>query len=166
MQMEAEIAEQNKIQSSIRQQNTRLQKSSNELKDQIANLSIALRELQAEERQLNKEVVHSPDSIKADVHKAERNLDEVKKLIVKKEEERNILARKLKNTVKGEESVKSAIEVMGDVDEIVQEYEIAAEDADDVCGNVDKVESSLEKKRSTKEEKEIELRAVGTFIAA
>eukprot|EP00956_Cyclotella_meneghiniana_P011928 scaffold16811_cov73-Cyclotella_meneghiniana.AAC.7 len=158
--MEAEIAEQNKIQSSIRQQNTRLQKSSNELKDQIANLSIALRELQAEERQLNKEVVHAPDSIKADVHKAEQNLDEVKKLIVKKEEERNILTKKLKNAVKGEECVKGAVQVMGDVDEIVQEYEIAAEDAGDVSGNVDKVESGLEKKRLTKEEKEIELRAV------
>ena len=162
--MEAEIAEQNKIQSSIRQQNQLLQKSANELKDQIANLSIALRELQAEERQLNKEVVHSPDSVKKDVHKAEKELENVQKLIVKTEEERNNLIKKLKNVVKGEERVKSAVELLENVDEKAQEYEIAAEDADDLSSKVDKAENSLGKKRREKEEKEIENRAIGTLF--
>ena len=162
-QMEAEIAQQNKIQSSIRQKNQLLITSATELKDQIAHLNIALRELQAEERQLNKEVVHSPDRIKADVHKAEKELEDVKRLIVQKEEERTVLSKKLKNAVKGEEQVKHTMELMDDMDEVVQQYEIAAEDADDLSGNVDKIESSLEKKRSMKEEKEIEIRAIGTL---
>lgn len=162
--MEAEIAQQNKIQSSIRQQNHLLQKTASELKDQVANLSIALRELQAEERQLNKEVVHSPDRIKADVHKIEKELEEVKRLIAKKEEERNLLAKMLKNSVKGEECVKRSIEAMEDMDEKVQQYEIAAEDADDLNANVDKIESSLEKKRSKKEELDVDIRAIGTCV--
>ncbi|KAL3784511.1 hypothetical protein ACHAWO_003217 [Cyclotella atomus] len=158
--MEAEIAQQNKIQSSIRQQNHLLQKTASELKDQVANLSIALRELQAEERQLNKEVVHSPDRVKADVHQAEKELEEVKRLIAKKEEERNLLAKMLKNAVKGEESVKSSTETIEDMDDLVQQYEIAAEDADDLSANADKVERSLEKKTTEKEELDIDIRAI------
>lgn len=161
--MAAELAQQNKIQASIRQENQLLQKSATELKDQIANLSIALRELQAEERRLNKKVVHSPDQIKADVHKAEKDLEEVKRQIGQKEEERTVLANRLKNAVKGEEYVKSTVEVVEDVDGKVQQYEITAEDADDLRLNADKMENSLEKKRSAKEEKEIEIRAIGTL---
>ena len=82
--MEAEIAQQNKIQSSIRQETYLLKKSANELKDQIANLSIALRELQAEERRLSKEVVGSPDRIKADLAAAVRTLEGVKGAVVEK----------------------------------------------------------------------------------
>jgi kinetochore protein Nuf2 len=164
LQMEAEIAQQNKIQSSIRQQNHLLQKTASELKDQVANLSIALRELQAEERQLNKEVVHSPDRVKADVHQAEKELEEVKRLIAKKEEERNLLAKMLKNAVKGEESVKSSTETIEDMDDLVQQYEIAAEDADDLSANADKVERSLEKKTTEKEELDIDIRAIGTLL--
>ncbi len=68
--MEAEIAQQNKIQSSIRQEAHSLKRSANELKDKIANLSIALRELQAEERNLSKEVVDSPNRIRSELAKA------------------------------------------------------------------------------------------------
>ena len=77
--MEAEIAQQNKIQASIRQETYLLKKSANELKDQIANMAIALRELQSEERQLSKEVVHSPDRIKVDLARVSENLEKVKK---------------------------------------------------------------------------------------
>ena len=160
--MEAEIAQQNKIQSTIRQESDILRKTINELKDQVANLSIALRELQAEERMLNKEVVDSPDRIKAEVHQVEKELEEVKGLIAQKEQERNDLSKRLKNAVKGEERVKSTLEVMDDMDEKVQQYEIAAEDADDLSGHVDKMDSKLEKQRSVKEEEEIEIRAIGT----
>jgi hypothetical protein len=59
--MEGEITQHNKIQASIQQETYRLKKSTNELQDQIMNKSIALCELKAEERKLNKEVVHLPD---------------------------------------------------------------------------------------------------------
>eukprot|EP00804_Cyclotella_cryptica_P011430 CCRYP_016380-RA/>CCRYP_016380-RA protein AED:0.09 eAED:0.09 QI:166/1/1/1/1/1/5/193/454 len=156
--MEAEIAQQNKVQSSIRQENHLLQKSANELKDQIANLSIALRELQAEERQLNKEVVHSPGRIKEDVKKAEKDLEDIKALIEEKEHERNVMSRKIENMVQGEECVKAALEVMEDLDEKVQEYEVAVEDVEDMRRKVEEVESALEKKKALKEKREAEIR--------
>jgi len=162
--MEAEIAQQNKVQSSIRQENHLLQKSANELKDQIANLSIALRELQAEERQLNKEVVHSPDRIKADIKKAEKDLEDVKALIEGKEQERGIIGRKIQNMVQGEENVKAALVVMEDLDEKVQEYEVAVEDVEDMRVKVEEVEISVEKKNAAKQDKEAEFRNLGTCI--
>eukprot|EP00584_Thalassiosira_punctigera_P009868 CAMPEP_0172534744 /NCGR_PEP_ID=MMETSP1067-20121228/7002_1 /TAXON_ID=265564 ORGANISM="Thalassiosira punctigera, Strain Tpunct2005C2" /NCGR_SAMPLE_ID=MMETSP1067 /ASSEMBLY_ACC=CAM_ASM_000444 /LENGTH=269 /DNA_ID=CAMNT_0013319569 /DNA_START=11 /DNA_END=816 /DNA_ORIENTATION=- len=76
--MEAEIAQQNKIQSSIRQEAHSLKRSANELKDKIANLAIALRELQAEERNLSKEVVDSPDRIRSELAKAGERLEAAK----------------------------------------------------------------------------------------
>lgn len=162
--MEAEIAQQNKVQSSIRQENHLLQKSANELKDRIANLSIALRELQAEERQLNKEVVRSPDRVKEDVKKAEKDLEDVKGLLGEKELERSTIGRKLENLVQAEECVKTALEVMKDLDEKVQEYEIAVEDVDDMKGKVEEGERSLEKKKTVKEDREAEIRDLGMSI--
>jgi len=103
--MEAEMAQQNKIQSSIRQETNHLKKSANELKDQIANLSIALRELQAEERQLSKEVVDSPDRIKVDLAEAIDKLEEVKKEILKRQDERDGVQRQLEHTTYAEECV-------------------------------------------------------------
>lgn len=160
--MEAEIAQQNKIQSSLRGQNDTIRKAVSEIKDQVANLSIALRELQAEERQLSKEVVESPDRVKADVLKAEKDLEEVKRLIAQKEQERNDLAKMIKNAIKGEERLKSTVQLMEDMDEKVQQFENAAEDAHDLSANVERIESNLEKQRSVKEEEEIEMKAIGT----
>lgn len=162
--MEAEIAQQNKVQSSIRQENHLLQKSANELKDQIANLSIALRELQAEERQLNKEVVHSPDRIKESVKKAEKDLEDVKALIGEKEQERSTIGRKIQNMVHGEECVKAALEAMEDLDENIQEYEVAVEDVQDMRVKVEEVEIRLEKKKAEIQDKEEEFRNLGTCI--
>lgn len=162
--MEAEIAQQNKVQSSIRQENHLLQKSANELKDQIANLSIALRELQAEERQLNKEVVHSPDRIKESVKKAEKDLEDVKALIGEKEQERSTIGRKIQNMVHGDECVKAALEAMEDLDEKIQEYEVAVEDVQDMRVKVEEVEIRLEKKKAEIQDKEEEFRNLGTCI--
>lgn len=159
--MHAELAQQNKIQSSIRQENHLLQKSANELKDQIANLSIALRELQAEERQLNKEVVHAPDRVRAEVHRAERDLEDIKVLIGEKEGEKNAMGARLESAIKAEECVKNATDAMEDVDGYIQEFEVAAEDGDDARTKSDEIESCLDKKRAVKEEKRVEIRAIG-----
>ena len=76
--------------SSIRQKTYLLKKSVNELTDQIANLSIALCELQTEERQLSKEVVHSPDRIKVDLAEATQKLKGIKTNILAKQRERTL----------------------------------------------------------------------------
>ncbi|KAL7530602.1 hypothetical protein ACHAXR_003592, partial [Thalassiosira sp. AJA248-18] len=158
--MEAEIAQQNKIQSSIRQETYHLKKSANELKDQIANLSIALREIQAEERQLSKEVVHSPDRIKLELTEATKKLENFKKISMEKQHERGVVQKQVEYTTSAEESVRKVIAVMDTMETRVQEYEIAVEDCDDVRNKLDGMESDLEGKRGEREVQERQLEVV------
>mmetsp|Transcript_3611 Transcript_3611/g.7985 ORF Transcript_3611/g.7985 Transcript_3611/m.7985 type:complete len:312 (-) Transcript_3611:631-1566(-) len=158
--MEAEITQQNKIQSSIRQETYLLKKSANELKDQIANQSVALRELQAEERQLSKEVVHSPDRIKVDLMQATQRLEGVKKSIVERQDERALVQKQAGHTALAEENVKDIIEVMEGMESRVQEYELIVEDLDDVQNKLDGMEHDLEGKRGERESQERQLEAV------
>eukprot|EP01082_Thalassiosira_pseudonana_P009894 g8763.t1 g8763 contig34:45082-46637(-) len=158
--MEAEIAQQNKIQASIRQQNNLLQKSANDLKDQIANLSIALRELQAEERQLSKEVVHSPDRIKLDLAMVTKSLEDVKAMIGEREEERKLMMKRVENTMAGEECVRRTMTVMEEMETKVQEYEVVVEDLEDVQGRLEEMERGVEDNTRVKGEQEMHLRAL------
>jgi len=161
--MEAEMAQQNKIQSFIRQETNHLKKSANELEDQIANLSIALRELQAEERQLSKEVVDSPDRIKVDLAEATNKLEEVKKEILKRQDERDGVQRQLKNTTSAEECVNDILVEMDNMETKVQEYEMAVEDCDDAQNRLDAVEHDLDGMRGKKEVQERQLETLGTL---
>lgn len=160
MQMEAEIAQQNKIQSSIRQETYLLKKSANELKDQIANLSIALRELQAEERQLSKEVVHSPDRIKVELAEATKKLEVVKRSIQEKQNERDMTQKQVEYTNAAEECVTEVLTVMDKMETIVQEYEIVVEDCDDAQNRLEGVEANLEERMREKTAQEEQLQEV------
>lgn len=162
--MEAEIARQNKIQSSIRQENCLLQKSASNLKDQIAHLSTLRGDLQTEELQLRKAVVRSPVRVKADLRKAEKNLKQIKMRIQEKEKETNELERKVESIVKGTECVRAAMVAMENLDEMVRKYDIAVEDADDMREQVQQLERSLERKMTLKEEQEVEFQVIGMCI--
>ena len=159
--MEAEIAQQNKIQASIRQETYLLKKSANELKDQIANMAIALRELQSEERQLSKEVVHSPDRIKVDLALVSENLEKVKKSIVEKQREREVAQKQIAATMSAEESVKEIMAVMDKMETIVREYEMVVDNCDDVKNKLEGMERDLEGKKGEREAQERQLEAAG-----
>ena len=159
--MEGEIAQQNRIQASIRQETYLLKKSAKGLEDQIANMAIALRELQAEERQLSKEIVHSPDRIKVDLAEATRTLDKVKKSILDNQRDRAVVKQQMEHTTSAEESVKRFMTLMEDMGERVQEYELVCEDLEDVQNKLEGMEQSLEEKRDEKEAQEKQLRIVG-----
>mmetsp|Transcript_31900 Transcript_31900/g.68890 ORF Transcript_31900/g.68890 Transcript_31900/m.68890 type:complete len:409 (+) Transcript_31900:486-1712(+) len=158
--MEAEIAQQNKIQSSIRQETYLLKKSANELKDQIANLSIALREIQAKERQLSKEVVHSPDRIKVDLATAIQKLEGLKDTISKTQRERTLVRKRMEHVASAQENVKEITTAMEEMETRVQEYEIVVEDCDDAQNRLAEIEHELEEKKGEREEQECRLRAV------
>lgn len=163
--MEAELAQQNKIQASIRQETYLLKKSANELKDQIANLSISLRELQASERQLSKEIVHSPDRIKIDLADAIQRLERMKKSIGERQHERSLVQRQLQHTSSAEESVRHVI--MNDLREMeskVKAYKLAMKELGDVTKKLKDMEQDVEEKKKVKEMQRKELEAVGTFF--
>ncbi len=161
LQMEAEIAQQNKIQASIRQETYLLKKSANELKDQIANLSIALRELQAEERQLSKEIVHSPDRIKVDLADAIQQLERMKKNIVEKQSEKNTVQKQLKHTSSAEESLRQFITTdLREMEAKVKSYKLAVKDLGEWQNKLRGMEQDLEEKKQVNEMQKKQLEAV------
>ena len=162
--MEADIAAQNRKQASIRQETYILKKNANELKDQIANLNISLRELQAEERQLKKEVVDSPDVIKFELDNAQSQLDQVKSEINLKEQERKVLQIKLQNAMKAEGDVRRVMHLMEEMEGKVQEYEVVVEDVEDVQRRLDGAEGRVVERRKEMVGLEKKLEIVGKLF--
>jgi kinetochore protein Nuf2 len=153
--MEGEIAQQNKIQASIRQETYRLKKSANELQDQIANISIALRELKAEERKLNKEVVHSPDRIRLDLADARRKLEGVRRDTSNAQAERTTYQKRIDHASVAEEDVGRISMIMEEMDVALQDYEMAVEDMEHARDTSRKMEEDEER---TMEEKKLQER--------
>jgi hypothetical protein len=165
-QMEAEIAQQNKIQASIRQETYLLKKSANELQDQIVNLTIALRELRAEDRRLSREVVHSPDRIRSELAEATLGLEGVRRAISDAQAERADVQKRAEHAGTAEEVAGRIAAVMEGMDAAVQDYEIAAEDLEDAQGTLDRMERDKERTMEEKESQERELEAAGRSSAA
>lgn len=158
-----ELAQQNKIQASIRQETLLLKKSANELKDQIANLSIALRELQSEERQLSTKVVHSPDRTKFELAEATKKLEDVKKMIAEKESERKVLQKETEHVLQGENCLVDVMKVMDETEKKVREYETVVGELDDVQSRLEAAESNHDEKRKQMEKQKKELETIGAF---
>ena len=143
--MEGEIAQQNKIQASIRQETYRLKKSANELQDQIANISIALRELKAEERKLNKEVVHSPDRVRMDLADATRKLERTRRDVSNAQSERTLYQRRIDHASVAEEGVGRISTIMEGMDVAMQDFEMAVEDMERARDTSKKMEEDEER---------------------
>jgi DNA repair exonuclease SbcCD ATPase subunit len=162
--MEADIAQQNRKQASIRQETYILKKNANELKDQIANLSISLRELQATERQLSKEVVDSPDRIKFELETAHSKLDKVKQSIEQTETERKVIQLKISHVMTAEGDTRRVMHLMDEMEVKVQEYEVVEEDLEDIQRRLEGAEHRLEERTKEKEVQEKKLQVVGKSL--
>lgn len=160
MKMEGDLASQNKIQASIRQETSHLKKNANELKSQIANLNIAQRELQVEQRQLSKEVVHSPDRIKFEIAKAQTKLENIQTTIHETQQERNAMKKRMEQAVTGEEGLVGVMTTMDELGKILQQYESASEDLDDLQQQWDSLDNCLEENQSEKESLKRQLRVI------
>ena len=161
--MEAEIAQQNKIQASIHQETKFLKKSATELKDQIASLSNALQEFQAEERNLSKEIVQSPDRIKLDLANAMQTLEQVKKDIVRKQHERAMVRKQLEHTSAADEKLKQIMTDMNELEVKMQTYKLTVQELEDAQNTLRGIENDLEEKKKVKESQVKQLEAVGTL---
>ena len=141
--MECEIAQQNKIQVSLRQETYMLKKVANVLQDEVANMELALREVKAEERILRKEVVSSPDQIRIDLADASSRLHEVKRRIVESVNDKALVQKRIDNANialdddggkekesggGGSSSMTRILHTLDTLDMSVQDYEIAKED--------------------------------------
>ena len=142
--MECEIAQQNKIQVSLRQETYMLKKAANALQDEVANMELALREVKAEERILRKEVVSSPDQIRIDLADASSRLHEVKRRIVERVNDKALVQKRIDNANialddgggkekesgggSSSSSMTRILHTLDTLDMSVQDYEMARED--------------------------------------
>jgi hypothetical protein len=159
--MEAEIAQQNKIQASILRETYLTKKSANELQDQIANLSIALREQKAEERRLSKEVVHTPDRIRSDLAKATRRFECVRRSISDAQAERASVQKWAEHASMAEDVAGRIAAVMEGMDTVVQYFEMAAQDLENAQSTLKRMRMERDKE-GTMEEKESQDRKLDT----
>ena len=162
--MEAEIASQNKTQSALRQETESLKKTAKELEDQIANLSIALGETQAEERRLSKLVVHSPERVKADLAAASQTLEDVKRDIEEKQREKALVQKQTEHASSAEESLRRTMVRMEKMETKRQQFELAAEESDAAKKRLEDANRSLKERRHAREEQDRELEALGTTV--
>ena len=145
--MECEIARQNKIQVSLRQETYMLKRAANALQDEVADMELALREVKAEERILRKEVVSSPDQVRIDLADASSRLNEVKRRIVERVNDKALVQKRIDNAniallddggggggkekESGGSSSSSMTRILHTLDTLdmsVQDYEMAKED--------------------------------------
>ena len=124
-------------------------------------MSISLRELQGEERQLSKEVVDSPDSIKYELATAQEKLEEIKKLIEMKEQERKVVQLKIQNAMTAEGDTRRVMHSLTEMGTKIQEYEVVMEDLDDMTSRLEGAERKFEECTREKEVQEKKLQVAG-----
>lgn len=129
--IETEIAQQNKLQASIRQESTNLKKKANELKDAIATVAIELEEAQVEERKLSSQVVKSPARVKSEMNVMMAGLENEKRESANAEKEANLVKRKIANVTKARGIVFEAAGIMMDTDAEKTKYEGVANEIKD-----------------------------------
>lgn len=162
--MEMELAQQNKIQASIRQETLVLKKNANQLKDEIDTLSITLRELQAEERQFSAKIVHSPERIKMALAEANKKLENVKKMIVENDDKRKSLQMDIERLIENDKSVENAFRAIVGSDERMQKYEVVVEDREGIENKLEFAEGSLNEMMKQQDEHSKQVDIAGEII--
>ena len=120
--IEREIAQQNKLQTSIRQESTELKKKLNDLKDNSATLSLALEEAKAEESHLSDQIVQSPTRLQREMSALTQKLEEERKECLKYEKESETMQKRLEFIVQAEMDLQNAIKLMEDTSTHVNAY--------------------------------------------
>lgn len=153
--MEAEMAQQNKLQRSLRGESEELKKQANRLKDQIATTELALQEMDAEERKLLPKIVDSPDELQIKIADLNTLLEQEKKRLKEAEGEVKVAETRVKNVTRAMGDISAAMTLMDELAvekkkycQIVEEIETLK---DSIRANKEQVEQ-LENQRQQRQE--------------
>lgn len=161
--IEVEIARQNKLQTSIRQESENLKKQANVLKDKIDTADLFIQELGVKERKLAAQVVESPDKLKEDIGIQSVRLEEERKLCHNAEQTAKKVNLKIKNVTKAQESVAETTNLIRQVIDIKAKYDKSCEESKCVEDRVNVNETELAKSRQLCEDLEYQFRQIGEF---
>jgi len=152
--LELEIGKQNKVQAAIRDESTELKKKSNQLKDKITTVVLALQQTEGDERKLQQRVVQSPMEVKGRTEKLLKALDAERAAC--EASEQNVKTTKVcvSNVDKAKSDVLIATKIAEEVKEAETKLNILKKDLDDTSYHKAKIEkenftfgSAYEKKR-------------------
>ncbi len=161
--IEVEIARQNKLQTSIRQESENLKKQANVLKDKIDTADLCIQELGVKERKLAAQVVESPDKLKEDIGIQSVRLEEERKLCHNVEQTAKKVKLRIKNVTKAQESVAEATNLIRQAIDIKAKYDKSCEESKCVEERVNMNEMALAKSMQLCEDLEYQLRKIGEF---
>jgi len=158
--LEAEIAQQNKIQAAIRDESTQLKKQSNQLKDTIATTSLAIQEVEAQEKRIQQQVVKSPEKIKARSAELRKELEATQAECQSSEKEIELNKIRIANVSRALTDTSEAIKLAEEVKEAQEKLKIATEKVDHVKSKHAKCEKEVISLGAIFEEKQKELNLV------
>lgn len=115
--LEMEIARNNKLQAAKREESTELKKRHNELKDQLATVSLALQEAEAEYESFRSRIVSSPERRKRQLHDSNFELDYEKRQVKVMEEKLLDIKTKIVHVT---QAIKDIPEVTDMVEEAIE----------------------------------------------
>lgn len=135
--LELEIARNNRLQSSAREEATALKKKANDLKDELATSVWALQEAEAEEERLRLQVVSSPDRRKAEMAHRRERLDKVKQECATLEKELQDSKTKILN-------VKQISKDFDSINTTLEELQLQATKYSDVVKRLEEVQGKIQ----------------------
>lgn len=154
VEIETEIAQQNKLQATLRQESTDLKKQSNDLKDKLASVSLTLQEAEAEERKLTSQVVQSPQRIKRELTVVTKSLEGERSECSSAENEAYLARRKIDTVTQCIEDVGRALAAVEDVLEEQQQFERVMEERRAADEALSESENNLSELREKQEKDE------------
>jgi len=146
--LEAEIANTNKLQFSLRQETEQLSKKANGLKDEIESANWALQEATAEHDMLRPQVVSSPDRHRANLEQTRQDLDSKKASSRLLEEQVRQCKTKLRNL---QNVMSSLVQAKSQLDEyavLASKYRAAVQKLDDAEKQIEKVKKQTSEQDS------------------
>lgn len=146
--IEIEITRMNKLQASIRQENNQMKKKVNDIIDEIETKTLALQELQAEEKNLSQQVVKSPDRIQKELDEVVASLETQKRDTALVEKEIQNSRNKINCLIEAKEDILKVMSTMDEVKGAMFEF-------NEVQAQVGDAKSALDE--STKQAKQVSL---------
>jgi len=159
--LQGEIAQQNKLQRSLRGESEELKKQASLLKDKIATAELAFKEMEAEERKLLPKVVDSPDALKMQIAELNVRLSQEKTRALEAEQEVRLVDLRVRNVTKAQNDIALATKL---ADEMMSEqgrFEKLAEEVDDIQQVIDANHDKVKKLEQVRNNHKTKLEQIG-----
>eukprot|EP00557_Chaetoceros_sp_GSL56_P006274 CAMPEP_0176498758 /NCGR_PEP_ID=MMETSP0200_2-20121128/12515_1 /TAXON_ID=947934 /ORGANISM="Chaetoceros sp., Strain GSL56" /LENGTH=380 /DNA_ID=CAMNT_0017897033 /DNA_START=324 /DNA_END=1466 /DNA_ORIENTATION=+ len=155
--MEAEIAQQNKLQRNLRGESEELKKQANRLKDKIATAELALQEMDAEERKLLPKIVDSPDELQIKIAELNVQLQQEKKRLTEAEGEVKVAETRIKNVTRAKADISGGISLMDELSEEKRKYSQILEEIEALKNSISANSERVEHLETLRQQRQEEL---------